>query len=205
MRDVQLLIKRLVDILFAGVMIAVLAPLLVLVAILIKIQSPGPVIFRQKRLGKDGKIFEVLKFRTMHHNAAPIKNRDGSLYTGEDDPRIYPIGRILRKTSLDELPQLGNILLGHMSLIGPRPDLPEHRALYEPGEETKLGLRPGMTGWAMVNGRNSIPWKERVRLDGWYVTHYSLWLDAQIFCLTFPTILTGRGVHQAATTEDTDK
>jgi len=196
LRGFQLAIKRLADVVFSALVLAALSPLLLLIALGIKLASPGPVFYRQRRLGLNGRPFGIFKFRTMHPNAPVLRNPDGSMYTGADDPRVFPLGRVLRKLSLDELPQFLNVLLGDMSVVGPRPDPVGFEELYEGDERDKLGLRPGITGWAMVNGRNSIPWKKRVELDAWYVRHYSLWLDAKIFLLTIPVVLLHRGVHQ---------
>ncbi|MCA1948675.1 MAG: sugar transferase [Armatimonadetes bacterium] len=196
LRGFQLAIKRLADVVFSALVLAALSPLLLLIALGIKLASPGPVFYRQRRLGLNGRPFGIFKFRTMHPNAPVLRNPDGSMYTGADDPRVFPLGRVLRKLSLDELPQFLNVLLGDMSVVGPRPDPVGFEELYEGDERDKLGLRPGITGWAMVNGRNSIPWKKRVELDAWYVRHYSLWLDAKIFLMTIPLVLLGRGVHQ---------
>lgn len=196
MRGFQLAIKRLADVVFSALVLVALSPLLLLIALGIKLASPGPVFYRQQRLGLKGRPFGIFKFRTMHHNAPVLRNPDGSMYTGADDPRVFPLGRVLRKLSLDELPQFLNVLLGDMSVVGPRPDPVGFEELYEGDEHGKLGLRPGITGWAMVNGRNSIPWKKRVELDAWYVRHYSLWLDVKILLLTIPLVLLGRGVHQ---------
>ncbi|MFN3682594.1 MAG: sugar transferase [Fimbriimonadaceae bacterium] len=196
LRGLQLAIKRLADVVFSVLVLVALSPLLLLIALGIKLASPGPVFYRQRRLGLNGRPFGIFKFRTMHPNAPVLKNPDGSMYTGADDPRVSPLGRVLRKLSLDELPQFLNVLLGDMSVVGPRPDPVGFEELYEGDERAKLDLRPGITGWAMVNGRNSIPWKKRVELDAWYVRHYSLWLDVKIFLLTIPLVLLGRGVHQ---------
>ncbi len=196
LRGLQLAIKRLADVVFSVLVLVALSPLLLLIALGIKLASPGPVFYRQRRLGLNGRPFGIFKFRTMHPNAPVLKNPDGSMYTGADDPRVFPLGRVLRKLSLDELPQFLNVLLGDMSVVGPRPDPVGFEELYEGDERAKLDLRPGITGWAMVNGRNSIPWKKRVELDAWYVRHYSLWLDVKIFLLTIPLVLLGRGVHQ---------
>ncbi|MEJ5169991.1 MAG: sugar transferase [Fimbriimonadales bacterium] len=202
MRALQLAIKRLADVVFSAVVLVLVAPLLLLIALGIKLASPGPVFYRQRRLGKDGRPFGIFKFRTMHPNAPVLKNPDGSMYTGADDPRVFPLGRVLRKLSLDELPQFLNVLIGDMSVVGPRPDPVGFEEQYVGKERLKLGLRPGITGWAMVNGRNSIPWKKRVELDAWYVEHYSLWLDLKIFLLTIPLVLLGRGVHQQSAAQE---
>jgi lipopolysaccharide/colanic/teichoic acid biosynthesis glycosyltransferase len=195
-RRLQLTVKAAADFVLAAISLVLLSPLFLLVGILIKSASPGPVFFKQRRLGQNGEVFEIYKFRTMHLNAADLRNPDGSTYTGKDDPRIFKVGGLLRKFSLDELPQLINVLRGEMSIVGPRPDLDTQRKLYEPGEEEKLAMKPGITGWAMVGGRNSIPWKERIQLDIWYVRNYSLWLDVKIALLTVPVLAFGYGVSQ---------
>lgn len=192
----RLAVKRIADFLLAGIALILLAPLLLLLAILIRISSPGPIFFRQARLGKDGKVFEIYKFRTMHHNAPVLKNEDGSMWTGKEDPRIFTVGKILRKYSLDELPQFINVVLGDMSIVGPRPDLAEQRQLYVDNQERKLLMRPGITGWAMVNGRNTIPWERRIELDIWYIDNHSLWLDLKTALMTVPVLVFGLGIHQ---------
>lgn len=128
-------------------------------------------------------------------NAPDLRNPDGSTFSGENDPRVTKSGKLLRKTSLDEAPQLLNVLLGQMSLIGPRPDKDDQLCLYGPGEEKKLAMKPGISGYAMIHGRNLIPWKERISLDIWYVENYSLWLDIQIVAKTIPLVLSRRGVE----------
>ena len=195
-RAVQLAIKAVLDFVGALAALLVLLPLFAVLALLIKTTSPGPVFFKQRRLGLNGRVFEIYKFRTMHHRALDLRNADGSTYTGKDDPRIFPLGRMLRKFSLDELPQLINVVRGEMSIVGPRPDLDSQRELYDPGEEEKLKMKPGITGLAMIEGRNSIPWKERIRIDIWYIRNYSLLLDFKIALLTLPVLAFGYGVSQ---------
>lgn len=196
MRKLQLGVKRVADVILALIFLLLLSPILLIVALIIKLKSPGPVFFRQKRLGMKGKIFRIFKFRTMHHNAPVLTNEDGSVYTGKDDPRVFPIGSKLRKYSLDEIPQFINVVLGDMSIVGPRPDMEEHLAMYAPHQMRKLDMRPGITGWAMVNGRNSIPWEKRVDLDIWYIENYNLWLDLKTALMTLPVLLFGRGINQ---------
>lgn len=194
---IRLAAKRIADFMLASLALILLGPLLLLLAVLIKVSSPGPIFFRQPRLGKDGKVFEIYKFRTMHHNAPVLKNEDGSMWTGKEDPRIFTVGKILRKYSLDELPQFINVVLGDMSIVGPRPDLAEQRTLYVEDQERKLLMRPGITGWAMVNGRNTIPWERRIELDIWYIDNHSLWLDLKTALMTVPVLVFGRGIHQS--------
>lgn len=176
------LVKRALDYALAAGGLVVAGPAMLGIAAAIVLDSPGGVLFAQERLGKDGRPFRLLKFRTMR--PAPLRfNDDGSTRVDADDARVTRVGRFLRG-ALDELPQLINVLRGEMSLIGPRPDLVSQRGLYAPGEERKLAALPGITGLAVVVGRTEIPWKERVRVDIWYVEHWSLGLDAQILLRT---------------------
>jgi lipopolysaccharide/colanic/teichoic acid biosynthesis glycosyltransferase len=196
MKGATMAIKRAADFVTASVALILLAPLFLVLALAIKAASPGPVFFRQARLGQGGRIFRIFKFRTMHHNAPVLKNEDGSTYTGKDDPRIFSLGTKLRKYSLDELPQLINVVLGDMSIVGPRPDMEEHRAQYSEEQARKLLVKPGITGWAMVNGRNTIPWEKRIELDIWYIDNHSLWLDLKTALMTLPVLAFGKGVNQ---------
>ena len=195
MSTMQSSIKRLMDLVVAGLALVCFSPLLLLITLTVRLTSPGPALFRQQRLGKDGTPFTLYKFRTMYHGVAQVKAPDGSNVVVKDDPRITPVGRFLRAYSLDELPQLLNVLRGEMSLIGPRPDQVEHVAFYVEDDKRKLAMKPGMTGLAMVRGRNTLPWKERVRLDVWYVDHYSLWLDVKTLLKTIPVLLFRQGVY----------
>lgn len=179
--------KRLIDILFSLTVLIILLPVLLIIAIAIKIDSKGPVIFKQKRLGKGGKVFCMYKFRSMVVNAEA-----GGVYSDNRDPRITRVGNILRRTSLDELPQCVNILLGDMSLIGFRPPLTYHPwPIEEYTEEQKrmFEVRPGITGWAQINGRKGVEWNERIKLNVWYVDNLSFFLDIKIFFLTFFKVL----------------
>lgn len=170
--------------------ICVSAPLLFIIAVAIKCDSRGPIFFCQTRVGKNGKEFTILKFRTMTVGA----EKDG-FYTAENDVRITRVGRFLRATSLDELPQLFNILGGSMSVIGPRPTLPYQVEQYDAFQRRRLEVKPGVTGWAQVNGRNTLSWPERIRYDVWYVDNYSFWLDMRILARTFFVWLRGEGVY----------
>ena len=177
--------RRLVDIVVAGVAALVLAPVAVLVAMLIRWQLGSPVLFRQRRSGLKGRQFTILKFRTMRearHDAETDLDRD------------TPLGRRLRAASLDELPQLFNVLRGDMSLIGPRPTLPEQVEHYDTRQRGRLTIRPGITGWAQVNGRNSISWPERIELDLWYIANRSFWLDLKVLGLTVLNLVRPRGI-----------
>lgn len=186
----SLIIKRIFDVVVASVGLVVLSPLFLVFAILIKLDSRGPVFFRQERAGLGGKPFTIYKFRTMVVDA-----EKGGYYTAEGDPRITRMGKFLRATSLDELPQLWNILKGDMSVVGPRPTLMYQVAQYTERQRRRLAMRPGVTGWAQVNGRNALSWPERIELDVWYVEHWSLWLDVKILAKTPLVWLRGEGVY----------
>lgn len=156
---------------------------------MIYFQDKGFIFYNAPRLGKDGKIFKMYKFRSMKMNAPDIRNEDGSTFNAEDDPRLTKIGKFIRKTSLDETPQLLNIIKGDMSIIGPRPDLPEHMELYEGNEARKLEIRPGVTGFNQAYYRNTVAWKERIKNDIYYIDHLNLWLDIKIFLKTVVSVL----------------
>lgn len=179
-------IKRILDVLFASLLLLITSPLLLLVAVLIKLESPGPIFFRQNRLGYRGEIFTILKLRSMKLHAV---DTDGQIYL--DDPNVTAVGRIIRRLKIDELPQAWNILHGDMSLVGPRPTLPEQRAGYTPEQARRLDVLPGLTGWAQVNGGVQLTWDERITLDLWYIDHWSLWLDVRILFMTLNVVLRG--------------
>jgi lipopolysaccharide/colanic/teichoic acid biosynthesis glycosyltransferase len=181
--------KRLLDLFVSCGVCLVCSPILIACALAVKFTSPGPAFFRQQRLGQDGRPFAILKLRSMYINCVEIRNDDGSAYAGADDPRVTPIGRFLRKTSLDELPQLFNVLKGEMSLVGPRPDQVNQLCFYTDFEKQKLTVKPGLTGLAQISGRNSISWDRRKALDVQYVTNRSLWLDLEILARTVPYVL----------------
>jgi lipopolysaccharide/colanic/teichoic acid biosynthesis glycosyltransferase len=172
-------IKHALDRATAAIALVVLSPLLLAIAVWIVAESGRPAIFRQRRVGKDGRIFEMHKFRTLRHELSPGDDPHGHL--PEDVTRS---GRFLRATSLDELPQLIDVLRGDMSLVGPRADIVEQVANYEPHERRRLAVRPGITGWAQVNGRDAIPWERRFELDVWYIEHWSPALDLKIVLMT---------------------
>ncbi len=176
--------KRLADIILSAFGTLILCLPMAVVALLIKLDSPGPVLFRQKRLGVGGKEFEILKFRSMKIDS---EHTGSGVYSGKGDPRVTRIGRIIRATSIDELPQLFNILKGEMSFIGPRPPLTYHPwpiEQYTDEQRRMFEVRPGITGWAQINGRKCVEWNERIKMNVWYVDHVSLWLDMKIFFLT---------------------
>lgn len=176
--------KRLFDIIFSFVGLAILAVPMLFIAVAIKIDSKGPVVFRQERIGKNGKVFKILKFRSMCVGA---EKTGSGVYSGKGDARVTRVGKILRATSLDEVCQLWNVLKGDMSFIGPRPPLTYHPwPLDEYTEEQKrmFEVRPGITGWAQVNGRKDVEWNKRIQLNVWYVDHVSFWTDIKIFFKT---------------------
>ena len=183
------LVKRVADPIVALVALVLLSPVFLAIAVWILVESGRPVFFVHPRAGKDGKPFPMVKFRTMVENAVEVGRELGlskdPFGVIKDDPRITGSGRWLRRTSLDELPQLGNVLTGRMSLVGPRADLVEQAAHYKPEEARRLTVLPGITGWAQVHGRDSVPWTERFVFDLWYIDHWSLWLDAKIVFMTF--------------------
>ena len=189
----QAYLKRISDIVFSALGLLLLSPLYLLIAILVRCTSKGPVIFRQERLGRDMKVFRICKFRTMADNS---EHTGSGVYSDRNDSRITKIGRVLRATSLDELPQLWNILRGDMSFIGPRPPLTYHPWTIDRYSEEQLRMfrvRPGITGWAQVHGRRELEWHERLRLNVWYADHVSFALDLQIIFLTVGVLFTGKG------------
>lgn len=183
--------KRTVDLLGSAVGLVLCAPALMVLTILVKIDSPGPVLYRSVRLGRRGRRFVMYKFRSMHEGSPPRVNPDGSMLVTKNDDRITRVGRLLR-LGFDELPQLWNVLRGDMSLVGPRPDLPYGMDHYEGDEVQRLEVRPGITGLAQVRGRTSIPWKERLSWDVQYVSKYSLALDTRILLETLVLLTRGR-------------
>lgn len=186
-----LYIKKILDFIFALILLLLVAPIMLLAAMAIKLDSPGPVLFKQKRPGKNGKIFTVMKFRTMRIET----EKDGRPLS--DMERMTRIGSFLRKTSIDELPQLFNILRGEMSFIGPRPLLVQYLDYYTPEQMRRHEVTPGISGWAQVNGRNAISWEEKFKLDVWYVDNISFWLDAKIFLLTVWNVLIRKGINSS--------
>jgi len=190
MRHTSLSLKRFVDIIGALGVMALLCPLFGAIAALVQMRLGKPVLFRQQRPGFHGKPFALLKFRTMT-NACDAQNR-----LLPDAERLTPLGRFLRRTSLDELPTFFNVLCGEMSLVGPRPLLMQYLDRYTPEQMRRHDVRPGITGWAQINGRNAISWEEKFSLDIWYVDHQSLWLDLKILLLTVWKVLKREGISQ---------
>ena len=185
--------KRVLDVVLAGAGSALSAPLVALAAVAIRIESAGNPIYRQTRVGKDGVPFEIYKLRTMMHGAEFI---GAGLAIQRGDVRITRVGQILRRLSLDELPNLWNVLSGEMSIVGPRPTVPVQVEQYTERQRGRLAVKPGITGWAQVNGRAALPWPERIELDLWYVEHQSLALDLKILSMTARAVLTGQGLYK---------
>ena len=182
--------KRVIDVVVALAGLLVLLPLLAVAAVAVRLSSPGPVLFRQIRSGRDGQPFRLLKFRSMR-----VTDDVGDGGLGSDDDRITPVGRVLRRWSLDEFPQLVNVLRGEMSLVGPRPTLPEQVARYDERQRRRLAVRPGLTGLAQVSGRNGISWPERIEWDLRYVEQMSARLDLRIIVRTLPVLLRGASLY----------
>jgi exopolysaccharide biosynthesis polyprenyl glycosylphosphotransferase len=208
--DAERFVKRASDILISLIALVILAPVWILISILIRLDSPGGILFRQERVGMDGRIFLCFKFRTMRadadeniHREAYRKNIAGEIdSTAEpvfgkvrNDPRITRIGRWLRRSSLDELPQLLNVLLGDMSIVGARPPIPYEVEEYELWHRRRLDMKPGITGLWQVSGRNRLTFEEMVKLDLYYIENWSLWLDLKIILLTLPAVLRGDGAR----------
>ncbi|GBC94745.1 UDP-glucose:undecaprenyl-phosphate glucose-1-phosphate transferase [bacterium HR16] len=193
--------KRVLDVVVASVGLVLLAPLMLLIAIAIKLDSPGPVLFRQVRIGKGGKPFWFIKFRSMVKNAEQIKRdlipknevRGGPVFKMRNDPRVTRVGRFLRRYSLDELPQLIHVLHGEMSLVGPRPPLPSEVASYGEWEMRRLSVTPGLTCLWQISGRSDIGFREWVELDHIYIDTMSFWTDLKILLFTVPAVITGKG------------
>jgi lipopolysaccharide/colanic/teichoic acid biosynthesis glycosyltransferase len=186
-------IRRAVDVAVSALGLALSAPVLVLAAIAIRVESSGPVIYRQRRAGLHGRQFDVLKLRTMVDGAEHI---GAGLAVNQNDSRITRVGAFLRRTSLDELPNLVNVLRGDMSLIGPRPTLPVQVEQYTERQRGRLDIKPGITGWAQINGRAALPWSERIELDLHYIEHRSLALDLHILWRTLAMVLGGSGLYK---------
>jgi lipopolysaccharide/colanic/teichoic acid biosynthesis glycosyltransferase len=188
--------KRALDVALSGAALVVAAPVIALAAIATRLESPGHPIYRQHRVGKDGHGFEVIKLRTMVSGA---EHMGAGMAVDEGDTRITRVGALLRRTSIDELPNLLNVLRGEMSLVGPRPTLQVQVDQYTDRQRRRLSVRPGLSGWAQVNGRASLPWPERIELDLWYLEHASLRLDLRILALSARMAITGHGLYRGET------
>ena len=189
------MIRRAFDVVVAGTALLVSAPVLAVAIVAIRLESHGHPIYRQRRVGKDGRPFDVLKLRTTVQGA---EGMGAGMAVNEGDPRITRVGAILRRYSIDELPNLVNVLRGEMAIIGPRPTIPVQVEQYTPRQRVRLALKPGITGWAQVNGRASLPWSERIELDLWYIEHRSWRLDLQILFKTAAMVLHGAGLYKGA-------
>lgn len=185
-------IKLFSDRVMATLLLLLFSPILLVVAIVVRLRMGSPVVFTQTRPGKDGEIFTVFKFRTMTDDCDAL----GNLLS--DEERLIPLGQLLRKASLDELPQLWNVLRGDMSFVGPRPLLVRYLERYSPEQARRHEVRPGITGWAQVNGRNALSWDEKFKLDLWYVDNWSLWLDFKILLMTVEKVIKREGISQSA-------
>lgn len=188
-----MLVKRLLDLIISLAVLIVLSPLMLVIYVLILINLGGPAFFVQERVGKDNKVFKMIKFRTMKDS----RDKDGNLLS--DNERVTKFGSFLRSFSLDELPELINIIKGDMSLVGPRALLVQYLECYNDEQIRRHDVLPGLTGWAQINGRNSITWSEKFKLDVWYVDNWSLWLDIKIFFLTFWKVVKREGINQSET------
>jgi lipopolysaccharide/colanic/teichoic acid biosynthesis glycosyltransferase len=188
--------RRAFDVLVAAAALALTSPVLALAVLAIRVESRGHPIYRQRRIGKDGAPFDVLKLRTM---VAGAESMGSGLAVNEGDPRITRVGAVLRRFSIDELPNLVNVLRGDMAIIGPRPTVPVQVEQYTDRQRGRLAIRPGITGWAQVNGRTSLPWDERIELDLWYIEHRSWRLDLRILLRTAAIVFGGEGLYKGET------
>ena len=188
--------RRLFDVVVAGAALVVTAPVLLAAIVAIRLETPGHPIYRQRRIGKDGRPFDMLKLRTMVAGAESIGS---GLAVNEGDPRITRVGAILRRFSIDELPNLVNVLRGEMSIVGPRPTVQIQVQQYTERQRGRLAVRPGLTGWAQINGRASLRWDERIELDLWYIEHRSWRLDLEILLRTAKIIAAGEGIYKGRT------
>jgi lipopolysaccharide/colanic/teichoic acid biosynthesis glycosyltransferase len=189
------LIRRAFDLLVAGTALLVTSPILAVAIVAIRLESPGHPIYRQRRVGRDGRPFDVLKLRTMVQGA---EGMGAGMAVNEGDPRITRVGAILRRYSIDELPNLVNVVRGEMAIIGPRPTIPVQVEQYTERQRGRLAIEPGITGWAQVNGRASLPWSERIELDLWYIEHRSWRLDLEILVKTARMVVHGAGLYKGA-------
>ena len=185
-------LKRIIDVVVSGIGLILLFPIFVVMGVLIKLDSKGPIFFVQERAGKDGKIFKAYKLRTMVQGADKITK---GIIFGEDNLYITKVGKFIRRTGFDELVQLINVLKGDMSLVGPRPTLPYQIKKYNNIQKRRLSVKPGITGWALINGRNSLTWDKRIELDLWYIKHWSIWLDIKILIFTVYVVIKGEGLY----------
>jgi lipopolysaccharide/colanic/teichoic acid biosynthesis glycosyltransferase len=188
--------SRIFDLVIASVLLLIGSPILLAAIVAIRLESRGSPIYKQRRVGKDGRPFELYKLRTMVTGAEHI---GAGLAVNEGDSRITRVGALLRRFSLDELPNLVNVLRGELSIVGPRPTIPAQVEQYTDRQRRRLEVKPGITGWAQVNGRAALPWNERIELDVWYVDHRSLRLDVKILAMTARMLVTGHGLYKGET------
>jgi lipopolysaccharide/colanic/teichoic acid biosynthesis glycosyltransferase len=190
------MVRRAFDVVVAGTALLVASPVLALAIVAVRLESRGGAFYRQRRVGKDGRPFDVLKLRTMVTGA---EHMGAGLAVSEGDTRITRVGRLLRRTSLDEMPNLINVLRGEMAIVGPRPTVPVQVDRYTERQRGRLAVKPGITGWAQVNGRTELPWDERIELDLWYIEHRSWRLDLRILWLTVRMVFGGDGLYRGET------
>jgi lipopolysaccharide/colanic/teichoic acid biosynthesis glycosyltransferase len=198
----SLFAKEIFDKIVSFFALVILLPIFLIVAIIIKFDSKGPVFFMQERVGKDGNIFKVFKFRTMIVEA-PEKTK--GKYIEKSNPYVTRVGKFLRRSGIDELSQLINVLRGEMSLVGPRPTLPYQVAKYNDFQRKRLLMKPGITSWALIHGRNKLTWSERIKYDVWYVEHWSFWLDIKILFKTVWVVASGKGLYADRETDEIAK
>jgi len=201
-RECKYFLKEIFDKVVALIALIILFPLFLVVAVLIKIDSKGPVFFMQERVGKNGKIFKTFKFRTM---IAGADEKTKGIYIDKENPYVTRMGKFLRRSGVDELPQVTNVLKGDMSFVGPRPTLEYQIKKYNDFQKKRLLMKPGITGWALVNGRNMLTWPERIKLDVWYVEHWSFWLDIKILFKTVWVVARGEGLYAGRKTDEIAK
>jgi len=201
-KQIQKIGKQIIDFLGAVVGLIILSPLFLIVAILIRLDSKGPVFFLQERVGKGGKIFKTFKFRTMTVGA---DEKTKGVYIEKNNPYLTRVGKVLRRTGVDELLQIINVLKGEMSLVGPRPTLSYQVKKYDRFQKKRLLMKPGITGWALVNGRNKLTWPERIEYDVWYVEHWNFWLDLKILFKTVWVVAKGEGLYADRETDEIAK
>ena len=197
--------KRVLDLIIGILVMPLLLLLVIILGPIINLEDKGPIFYNAPRVGKNGKEFIMYKFRSMKVNAPDLVMEDGSTYNGADDPRMTKIGAFMRRTSLDEMPQFLNVVIGNMSVIGPRPDLKRETELYEGNEGDKLLVKPGITGYAAAYGRNSLPWRDRLKMDVYYVHNQNFLFDVKIFFKTIETVFKQEGVYVEGEVADSDQ
>jgi len=195
----RLLIKEIFDRSVAFIALLILLPLFLIIAVLIKIDSKGPIFFMQERVGENDRVFKTIKFRTMIVGSDKATK---GVYIEKNNPYLTRVGKVLRRMGVDELLQIINVLKGEMSLVGPRPTLPYQVKKYDGFQKKRLLMKPGITGWALVNGRNKLTWPERIKLDVWYVEHWSFWLDIKILFKTVWVVAKGEGLYAGRETDE---